>query len=467
MYDAAVIEHALDLSRAGSAGPNAAHGEAGDRACGDAVRIELAVRDGVVGRPSSQLRLPHATAGRLAGLPAGRAARPARGGHHRRRRARDVLRPPPHNRECVALAADALHEAIAAALEQAPLPAADGRAAVAMSGGVDSAVALLKAVEAGMRPVGVTLRLWIDPQAPDSERACCSPESVRAARSACHAAGVPHVTLDLRGRFRRRWWPTSARARAGADPEPVRALQRQLPVRRAGRRSPSGSAPARWRPATTRASSAAAGGRWWPAAPIPTRISPTCWRGCRRRCSSGSGSRSASSARPRRGRRRGRPGWLRPAAPRARRCASSAAATTAPSRAPRRCRAGRRDRLGAGRAAGRPRRRAPVHAGPAPRPRRRRRRAAVRALDRRLQRPGGGRPALGAGAHPGARACGRAGRARAPGAGQAALPKPCGGRHCARRRATSWCWIWTSPPTVSRPARRRCCTTATWSSAPG
>ena len=38
--------------------------------------------------------------------------------------------------------------------------------------------------------------------APDSDRACCSPQSVRAARSACHAAGVPHVTLDLRDRFR-------------------------------------------------------------------------------------------------------------------------------------------------------------------------------------------------------------------------------------------------------------------------
>ena len=72
-----------------------------------------------------------------------------------------------------------------------------------MSGGVDSAVALLKAVEAGLEPVGVTLRLWIDPGAPDGERACCSPQSVRAARAACHALGVPHVGLDLREEFRR------------------------------------------------------------------------------------------------------------------------------------------------------------------------------------------------------------------------------------------------------------------------
>src|SRR5919202_2908684 len=78
--------------------------------------------------------------------------------------------------------------------------ASSGRSAVAMSGGVDSAVALLRA---GRDAVGVTLRLWIDPAAPDSERACCSPEAVIAARETCHAQGLPHVTLDLREQFRR------------------------------------------------------------------------------------------------------------------------------------------------------------------------------------------------------------------------------------------------------------------------
>jgi tRNA-specific 2-thiouridylase len=68
-----------------------------------------------------------------------------------------------------------------------------------MSGGVDSAVALLRA---GPSAVGVTLRLWIDPQAPASERACCSPEAVIAARETCHARGSPHVTLDAREAFR-------------------------------------------------------------------------------------------------------------------------------------------------------------------------------------------------------------------------------------------------------------------------
>ena len=73
------------------------------------------------------------------------------------------------------------------------------RIAVAMSGGVDSAVALLRA---GPAAIGVTLRLWIDPDAPASERACCSPESVIAARETCHRLGLPHVTLDAREAFR-------------------------------------------------------------------------------------------------------------------------------------------------------------------------------------------------------------------------------------------------------------------------
>jgi tRNA-specific 2-thiouridylase len=91
-------------------------------------------------------------------------------------------------------------EALAAALGQVftadPQP---GRVAVAMSGGVDSAVAL---VRAGPRAIGVTLRLWQDPAGPSAERACCSPAAVATARATCHALGLPHVTLDLREEFR-------------------------------------------------------------------------------------------------------------------------------------------------------------------------------------------------------------------------------------------------------------------------
>jgi len=95
------------------------------------------------------------------------------------------------------LAVDALANALGPVFRAAPR---QGRAAVAMSGGVDSAVALLRAAP---NAVGVTLRLWLDPQGPDAERACCSPESVIAARETCHRLGLPHVTLDLREEFRR------------------------------------------------------------------------------------------------------------------------------------------------------------------------------------------------------------------------------------------------------------------------
>jgi len=95
------------------------------------------------------------------------------------------------------LAVDALANALGPVFRTKPSP---GRVAVAMSGGVDSAVALLRSLP---NAVGVTLRLWLDPDGPGSERACCSPESVIAARETCHRLGVPHVTLDLREEFRR------------------------------------------------------------------------------------------------------------------------------------------------------------------------------------------------------------------------------------------------------------------------
>jgi len=95
------------------------------------------------------------------------------------------------------LAVDALANAIGPVFRAAGSP---GRVAVAMSGGVDSAVALLRSLP---NAIGVTLRLWLDPDGPDSDRACCSPDAVIAARETCHRLGVPHVTLDLREEFRR------------------------------------------------------------------------------------------------------------------------------------------------------------------------------------------------------------------------------------------------------------------------
>jgi tRNA-specific 2-thiouridylase len=91
-------------------------------------------------------------------------------------------------------------EALAVALGQVFIAEpAPRRAAVAMSGGVDSAVTLLRAAP---NAIGVTLRLWQDPDGPSADRACCSSEAVAAARSTCHDLGIPHVTLDLREEFR-------------------------------------------------------------------------------------------------------------------------------------------------------------------------------------------------------------------------------------------------------------------------
>src|SRR4051794_31647346 len=95
------------------------------------------------------------------------------------------------------LPVDALANALAPAIRAQPDP---HRVAVAMSGGVDSAVSLLRAGTGG---VGGTRRLWLAPDGPDAERACCPPSAVIAARETCHRLGLPHVTLDLREEFRR------------------------------------------------------------------------------------------------------------------------------------------------------------------------------------------------------------------------------------------------------------------------
>jgi tRNA-uridine 2-sulfurtransferase len=113
------------------------------------------------------------------------------------------------------LAVDALASALGWLFRARP---SAGRVVVAMSGGVDSAVALHRAAP---NALGVTLRLWQDPSAPDTERACCSPAAVTAARATCHALGVPHVTLDLREEFKATIVDPFTRAyEAGETPNP-------------------------------------------------------------------------------------------------------------------------------------------------------------------------------------------------------------------------------------------------------
>jgi tRNA-specific 2-thiouridylase len=100
------------------------------------------------------------------------------------------------------LAADALARALGAgARERAALtPPPRGRTLVAMSGGVDSAVAALSCAQAG-DTVAVTLELWADSEN-DGERSCCSASAVAIARKLAHSMGLAHFTIDLRSEFR-------------------------------------------------------------------------------------------------------------------------------------------------------------------------------------------------------------------------------------------------------------------------
>jgi tRNA-uridine 2-sulfurtransferase len=111
----------------------------------------------------------------------------------------------PAKRHAAELAADALHRALGAgAREHATLaPPGSGveRSLVAMSGGVDSAVAALLTARRGEEVLGVTLELWSDAEN-DGERSCCSAQAVRGARALAHSQGLPHLSLDLRAEFR-------------------------------------------------------------------------------------------------------------------------------------------------------------------------------------------------------------------------------------------------------------------------
>src|SRR5580693_4220963 len=132
----------------------------------------------------------------------------------------------PAKQHAAELAADALHRALGwAAREHARLAPVPTRTLVAMSGGVDSAVAALLVRDgapagdgtqdahaaasalhdspprADADAVAVTLELWADPEN-DGERSCCSAQAVRAAREIAHGMGLAHLSIDLRAEFR-------------------------------------------------------------------------------------------------------------------------------------------------------------------------------------------------------------------------------------------------------------------------
>jgi len=70
------------------------------------------------------------------------------------------------------------------------------KVAVAMSGGVDSAVAALLLKESGHEVVGLTMCLGVAP-APGGPVKCCGPQEIEDARSVCHALGIKHYVVDF------------------------------------------------------------------------------------------------------------------------------------------------------------------------------------------------------------------------------------------------------------------------------
>tara|TARA_E500000075_G_scaffold127062_1_gene132320 strand:+ start:316 stop:1401 length:1086 start_codon:yes stop_codon:yes gene_type:complete len=78
------------------------------------------------------------------------------------------------------------------------------RVLVAMSGGVDSSVCLIKILEQGYEPIGVTMKLWESPDGlPATDSYCCSLESINNAKIICQKYNVPHYTLDFRNEFKK------------------------------------------------------------------------------------------------------------------------------------------------------------------------------------------------------------------------------------------------------------------------
>jgi tRNA-specific 2-thiouridylase len=220
-------QHLQTPQRRGHVPVDACSGAAGGAACGDLIRISVAVD-----RSSPDGRILDAgfdASGCGAAIAAGSATVELVGGAALLDAARigapqiaaELGGLSPTKQHAADLACDALHRALGWAVrEQADLAPSASRTLVAMSGGVDSAVAALLVAESGEQAVAVTLELWSDPEN-DGERSCCSAQAVRSARSLAHRMGMAHFSIDLREEFRAgvvdRWLADHA---AGLTPNP-------------------------------------------------------------------------------------------------------------------------------------------------------------------------------------------------------------------------------------------------------
>jgi tRNA-specific 2-thiouridylase len=206
--DRELFEHYMgDRSHLGPAADEAFTGAAGGAACGDLSRISLTIEDGRIATVTcdaegcgANIAATAAVAEEIDGAQVLTAARLSIDDAEAL-----IGGLTPAKRHAAQLATDALHRALtAAAASHLPLaPTHRPRVAVAMSGGVDSAVAALLARENGAEVIGVTVKLWADPET-DGAKACCSPEAVLGARALAHSLDIPHFTLDLEEEFRRR-----------------------------------------------------------------------------------------------------------------------------------------------------------------------------------------------------------------------------------------------------------------------
>ena len=226
--DRELFDHFLrDDTRRGPAPDDAFTGAAGGAACGDLSRLSLTVADGRIASVTFDTDGCGATRAATAALAETiDGATVLEAASLSIDDAEDLLGGlQPAKRHAAQLATDALHRALSSAAgsnlpldpatadvgpDSPTLIASEGgrvrspeRVAVAVSGGVDSAVAALLERERGADVVAITVKLWADPET-DGTKACCSPEAVLGARAVAHSLGIPHFTLDLEADFRRR-----------------------------------------------------------------------------------------------------------------------------------------------------------------------------------------------------------------------------------------------------------------------
>ena len=106
-----------------------------------------------------------------------------------------------------------------------------GRTVVALSGGVDSAVAAALTVESGREAIGITLRLYDAPAGAATRHrgSCCAPEDIDDARRVADQLDIPFYVLDGSARFRADVIePFVTAYREGRTPLPCAACNRSL-----------------------------------------------------------------------------------------------------------------------------------------------------------------------------------------------------------------------------------------------